>query len=58
MTLKRVNYSYTLPEWASYEIDIPDDMDRDEEESFVIADLKDTYPDIGNVEIEKIEAVL
>lgn len=57
MTLHQVEYAYTIPEWSSMDIDMDDALDYAEKEAIALAEIKETYDDISDIEILKIKVV-
>lgn len=57
MTLHQVEYSYTIPEWASLDIDMDEALDHAEKEAIALSEIKEMYEDISDIEILKIKVV-
>jgi hypothetical protein len=57
MTLHRVEYSYHLPEWGSMEIDMDPAIDLSEKEALALAEIKEVYDDIENIEISEVKEI-
>lgn len=57
MTLHTIEYSYYLPEWATIEMDMDPALDRSEKEILAIAEIKEIFDDIENIEITKVTEI-
>lgn len=54
MVAHTVNFGYLMPEWASLDIDMDADIDLSEKEAIALAEIKEVYPEVENIEIESI----
>lgn len=57
MTLHQVEYAYMIPEWSSIEIDIDEALDYTEKEAVALAEIKEIYDDIQDIEILKMKVI-
>lgn len=55
MTMHLVNFEYT--EMAAMDIDIDPDLDQGEKELAALAEVKEVYPDVYDLEITKIKEI-
>lgn len=55
MTMHIVNFTYT--EMAAMDIDIDPDLDQSEKELAALAEIKDSYPDVYDLEITTIKEI-
>jgi hypothetical protein len=56
MAFHRIEYSYKIPEWGVLDdVDMDEFLDYSEKEAIALADIKDTFDDIEDIEITKIE---
>lgn len=57
MTKYEVDYSYMLPEWGTIVLDIPDDLSKEDQEDFAIAEIERDFPDLEDIDIEEMRKV-
>jgi hypothetical protein len=57
MTLHQVEYAYMVPEWSAIDLDMDDTLDLAEKEAIALAEIKEIYDDISDIEILKIKVV-
>jgi hypothetical protein len=57
MTKHTVEYSYSLPEWASIEVDLDPLMDKADKEAIAEELIRETFDDIDDIEITKITEI-
>jgi hypothetical protein len=58
MTAHRIEFAYKLPEWGSLDnIEMDEFLDYSEKEAIAIAEVKETYDDVEDIEITKIEVM-
>lgn len=58
MTTHRVEFTYKVPEWSSLEnVDMDEFLDYSEKEAIAISEIKETFNDIEDIEVTKIEVI-
>lgn len=57
MSLHEVEFSYYIPEWTALQIDMDAELDQTEKESIALAEIKEIYDDIHDIEILKIREI-
>lgn len=57
MTMHRINFSYSVPEEATLEVEMDAYLDLLEKEEIAFEEIRDQYPDIHNIQIEEIVQV-
>lgn len=57
MVLHQIEYGYTVPEWSAVDIDMDEHLDYSEKEAIALAEIKETYDDISDIEILNIKVV-
>lgn len=54
MTIHQVEFSYNLPEYGVLDIEMDEALDLPEREEIALAEIKQVYDDITDIEITKI----
>lgn len=57
MSKHHIEFEYKLPEWGTLEMDIEDALDLAEKEAIALAEIKEVYDDIEDINITKIELI-
>lgn len=57
MSKHHIEFEYKLPEWGTLEMDIEEALDLPEKEAIALAEIKEVYDDIEDVNITKIETI-
>ena len=57
MSKHTIEFEYKLPEWGTIEMDIEDALDVSEKEAIALAEIKEVYDDIEDINITKVEAL-
>lgn len=54
MSLHAVEFDYDITEGSTMNIEIDPSLDADEKESEALAEIRDLYPDVHNINITKL----
>lgn len=57
MTLHVVEFDYKLPEWGSMTLEMDETLSQDEKETLALVEIKASYSDIEDIEIENIKVI-
>lgn len=57
MSLHQIEYSYKIQEWGNLEMDLDPAMDLTEREAVAIAEIKEIYDDITDIEILDVKEI-
>lgn len=58
MTMHQIDFEYKLPEWGSIEMDIDEALDKDEKEMIALAEIKETFNDVEEINITDVRIVI
>lgn len=54
MAMHSIDFEYKLPEWGNIQIDIDEAIDDAEKEAIAIAEIKEMYDDVVDINITKM----
>lgn len=57
MAKHHIEFEYKLPEWGTLEIDIDEALDLTEKEAIAMAEIKEVYDDIEDINITKVQVL-
>ena len=57
MSLHRVEFTYNLPESSVMEMEIDNLLDQEDREAIALAEIKQIYEDVTDIEITKIKEI-
>lgn len=57
MSLHQVEYSYKVQEWGALDIDLDPALDLSEREAIALAEIKETFDDITDIEILEMKEI-
>jgi hypothetical protein len=53
----QIDFTYDLPEFSSLELPVDNDASREDVEELAYNEIKFLYPDVSNIQIERISEV-
>ncbi len=57
MTKHHIEFDYKLPEWGTLEMDIEESLDLSEKEAIALAEIKEVYDDIEDINITLVKVL-
>lgn len=57
MSMHNIEFEYDLPEYGALQMDLDPALDQAEKEEIALAEIKEVYPDVTNLEITKVTEI-
>lgn len=54
MSLHQIDFEYKLPEWGTMVIEMDPVLDQAEKEEIALAEIKENYDDIVDIQVTKV----
>lgn len=57
MSVHLIEFEYNLPEYGTLEMEMDEALDLEEKEAIALAEIKEIYPDVTDIEITEVKVI-